>query len=312
MPSFPPYNDRVSDADGQRLLTNLLTFHRHNIDDVLVPPRLPLETVDQFLADNVKPSLTGEAAEHIADVAHFYHRTASVPLFQALLTGNERSDDDLRRSIEALRAIGNLGDADAQKAAADYYLKLLAHPRFDTIALPMIELLFHLSPVPPQPPADALQARIARLLAHEQDKDDPSPFLLAARRNLASDLPATLAARAAKDKLPPLAEPAARAKPLARFYLGLDNVGQANWVKWSASELMAIVLATGAPPGNTTPVNAALHAALAAIPPKDPEEFRTLATGRGVKALNFFAAKLTPEEQTALDHDNTRRFQLQG
>jgi hypothetical protein len=307
MPTFPPYNDRLSDADATRLLTDRLTFHRHNIDDVLVPPRLPLETVERFLAENVKPTLNAEAAEHIVDVAHFYHRTDSVKLFQALLTGNERSSDDLRRSVESLRAIGNLGDAEAQKAAADYYLKLLAHPQFDTVAVPMIELLFHLSPVPSQPPADALQARIARLLAAETDKDNPSPFLLAARRNLASDLPATLAARAAKDKLPPLAAAPARAKLLARFYLGLDNVGQANWFKWSAFELMAIVLTAG-----PDPVNAALHAALAAIPPKDPEEFRTLATGRGVKALNFFAAHLTPEEKTALDHDNTRRFQLQG
>ena len=311
------YNNLVSDSDGYGMLNDVVFHHRHGPEQLLVPPRVPIDTVDRFLKDKLKPGLDHEQVDRAGDVARFYHRTDAVPLFLAFLTRKEKTAENVLISISALRAIGNLGADDQQKDAADYYAYLLAHPMFEQTAPMMLELVFHLSAVPAKTVTDAFDTRLTRFAAADKNAKTPSPAYAAAIRQAKAVLPATLAARALKDKILAIKDPASQAKPVARLYLGLDSTGVADWPKWSAFQLMNIVLLAGplAPPpapAPAAPVNAALNAALAAIPPTDPSEYRSSAAGRGLKALAFFNADLTPQQQEALRHDQTRRFQLQA
>jgi hypothetical protein len=301
-----PYTKTVSDDDGYKMLEDVVLHHRHGPEELLVPPRVPVDTVDRFLKDKVKPGLAHESVDRAGDVARFYHRTDAAKLFLALLTRKEKTAADLLVSISALRAVGNLGDDEQQKAAAEYYAYLLAHAQFDAVSSQMIELLFHLSLVPAKSATDALTARLARVTAAEKNKAEPSPTLAIAERQLHS-LTAVLAARIAKDKILAIKDPAAQAKPVARLYLGFDNVGQADWFKWSALQLMTIVRVSG-----PDPAVAGLQAALTAAATTDPKEFRDAAASRGLKAVKFLGGTLTPEQDEALEHDNSRRFQLQG
>src|SRR4051794_15005911 len=116
-----PYNSTVSNDAGYKMLEDVVFHQQHGPEELLVPPRVPTDTVDRFLKDKLKPGLAYEPVDRCGDVARFYHRTDAVKLFLAFLTRNEKKADELRVSISALRAIGNLGDEEQQKAASDYY-----------------------------------------------------------------------------------------------------------------------------------------------------------------------------------------------
>jgi hypothetical protein len=234
--------------------------------------------------------------------------TSAVQYFADLLQKNESNVAMVRRSIECLRVIGNLGNDEQQQKAADYFNYLLTRKETGELISQMIECYFHLAETVKANLVTRLNQLLQLALAKQTDPEEPSEEAIMLEQYLESDLPVTQYAKEHKVKLLAEKDDLKRATGLARTYIGLDDPGAIGWPKWSSFEIMAEIQRT-----SDENAVAGLREALATVPQDEDQEYKDYAQGRALKAIVFLGGTLDPEQEQWLDEeDETRRFQLQG
>lgn len=306
----PNYKNYVEDAAGRDQLRQMIHHHRHGAEDLVVPPRVRREVALEVLVLEVTPALGAEEMERAADVARFYVLPPALKNFSALLRRKEQTVLDLVRSVECLRVMGDLGNAEQQTEAAAYFDYLTGHPLFEKVVPQMIECYFHLEAATEQGLASRLENQVqlakSRLAASPASEEAERDAIMLDEQ-LHGDLPVFKHAKGFKQKLLTEPDPLKRSTGLARTYLGLDAPGGIDWPKWAGFEIMREVF-------NAHEQNAVagLRAALNSVAGESPE-FEAQARGRALKAIRFLAGRVDTEEARWLEAgDRTRRFQLQG
>ncbi|MEN6426756.1 MAG: hypothetical protein ABFE13_15460 [Phycisphaerales bacterium] len=308
----PAYEQYRLDEEGKQLLDRMMHHNRRDgaFDPLMVPVRVRPEVAAKFLTENVKaPLQQWIEARRAGEIARFYNVTEVAGLFVKLLDHQEKSADDLCRSIECLVALGELGDEELQKQATGYLDHIAAHQLLEKVLQPAVQCLFYLpQKATPQKLLDRIRQFTQQARASAGSPAEGEENASRWEEYSEAEIPLVLHAREHRLKLLAEKDPAERSVALARLYLGLDAPGNfPDWHKWAALRLMRETFQDKPEPRVT-----GIRSALAAIPDSEPQEYKDHARGRGVKAILFFKGSLDAQEQRWYDADRTPRFQLQG
>ncbi|HWL95381.1 MAG TPA: hypothetical protein VNT79_17815 [Phycisphaerae bacterium] len=305
---MPTYKEFVSDDVGRRQLTSLVEEDRHTDDEQFVPPRVKTSVVQDFVEKVLQPSLKVERLQRLADVARFYVLRPSVARFMQLANRRERDANEYYRSIEVLRLAGDIGNAQEEKTAAEYYDYMLNQPRFPKAASQLVICFFHLSSALEKGVADRLRKHLQSIHPGPGEPGGPSDEYTDYETLSESILPVVAHAKKHRERVLTEKDPQRRASLLARAYLGIDDPGGIDWPRWASYELMAELQRS-----SDKNAVAALRDALSVVDPKtEPAEYVDLARSRATRAIAFFGGQLTEEENEWQAFGEVRRHQLEG
>lgn len=301
------YQEYKPDDQARRQIGTVVFHDRHGDEELLVPTRVNPDLAKEFLDQHVGAGLKWEPLWRCADLTRFYVQTEVLPNFEKLLNKSARSPEDLLKTVECIRLLGDLGSDAQRESAVPFFEYALDHESAGQVMNHVLQCVFHLSDLLRREDVDArLQKRIQSAERGPRRRTrDTDPAELQAQRTLA--LPILFNAGAERVRILQEADDLRRATELARTYLGVTDVGGIDWPTWAAFAIMGEVQRS-----SDANVVAGLQAALEEIPEGEDERFVRQARARSARAIGFFGGSLTRQQMDWLAFGTVRRFQLEG
>ncbi len=194
----------------------------------LRPPRgLAGDQVGNFLLSALKPNLPAFACERALQVMRFYELLDLSPHLQSLLTGRERSHEEICRSAFLLQALADLGTPSDAAWAASYFDRiLLSKNGFAAAADLLLDTLLVLAPLGSSNAfVERLRAELAVVRGSQAHGD---------LRELQKDGVPGLAYQVAGKERLLATSPKRRASELVSIYLVESDLSQNYLVIWAA------------------------------------------------------------------------------
>jgi len=306
MTSRPPEHDEQT---AKRLLRNYIFYDRAATEQIFVPHRIPPGVASAFIRREVKWDILLEHMKNAGNTARFYLLRDCVEHFASFFKERVRDQAEARRAAECIKVVGDLGDEGQQGQAGESFERLIKDRQLEGFADSMVRTVFHLGPaVSPH----SLEKRLQELyqehvkrLPDPESPDTPTNALSALIQPMLAD---AVAAKQAKERL--LASPRgdARARGLARMYLGLDHSLYAQ--EWAGYALIAESKRSD----EKTVIEGIRRAFkdLEGLKLDDHEaevvaEYRNDGRARTVDAINYFGGELTAEERQFFERQNRPR-----
>lgn len=232
---------RYDERTGCELLQNYI------FGGIRTTPRVPRgidpELVSRFIEENLKPDSPSGAYAKTVQVLRFYERGDCLSHLRRVLSGQERSLDDIYRSAYVIQAVADIGNQKEADEVAQYFDAYLAsHPKaFEAVDV-LLETLVVLSP---SGSAQQLSKRIADEVNTRKTAENQSEEGMRAYQKVAAiqrlKLPRALAAAGVKKKLLAM-DPAQRLPELIGIYMGTSSVSDDLMMTWAARILRRMAM----------------------------------------------------------------------
>jgi hypothetical protein len=263
------------------------------------PPRgIDPEYLSRWVRQSIKAASSPDSFAKVVELIRFYERSDFLDHFGAMLQRSERDDRSFGRSAYILQMLGEIGNGDQMRFAANYYNEYLV-PNPESIAqlslmLETAEALGALIDL--EPLNVGLQAAIVSA-AKVSDLAGPAGIRY---RSLTDQqrlkLPRTVMVVQAKRRLL-MADPVQRIPELIKIYLGESDLSGTSLDVWSARLVRAYVRQEDA--NRDLVYNAFSQIIDGTIRSKLPKPRAEFLIHRSAQALIYLGGKLTEPQEAA-------------
>lgn len=203
-----------------------------------VPTKLDPVHVEEFIHDRVKRSLHPASFNRSRRVVDFYDLTKVVSHFDKMLDRKEKDEREFNQSVECVMILAQVGNAEEQKKARDYYDYLVKSPlakeRFEELTNAVDAFGPELNT---QTLSSTMTAEFQKLQAKaktDREADDAAQNIDGLIHN---ELPRAIADRDLRSRVLALTNAEERIDQLCRVYLGWSDSETEELMWWAARQL---------------------------------------------------------------------------
>ncbi len=283
---------RHDERTGRELLRNYI------FGGFRTPPSVPRgiepRLVSQFIEDELKPDSLPDAYAKTVRVLRFYERADCLPHLRKVLTGQEKTIDDIYRSAYVCQAFGDVGTRQEADEIATYFdTRLVGHPKSIDGMDVLLETLVVLSPSGSD---ESLSKRIAREVNARKAAENRDEEGMRAYQKIAAiqrlKLPQAQGAVDEKKKL--LSMPVEERIPeLISIYMGTSSLSDDLMMTWAGRMLRKVAME-----GDPGPIYQAFTSQIAKVDAGKVGEDSLADTtvSRAAQAILYLQGELTKSE----------------